>query len=479
MSLPRDKIISNRDCRCSECGREMSKAKKVHRGNRFCETCYARMFKRNICPGCQNFARLPIFDPEAVCRMCEVRLPCIRCNRSGLKVGKLTVAGPVCASCAPHFRTPSPCERCSKPSTALVRTEVERTILRCCPTCRSAIRTSTCSACRRARVIVTQTGPALCKKCYELGEVACPICSREMPAGRGNACEECEWKASFERRLKSLPGAAASDQTKQDFEDFAHWLSAHRGAHYAALNMKRYLSFFEEVGALWPEFPSYENLVDHFGAERLRRVRTVIRWLNESSRIAIDATVRERVSDRRRINRSLTFFSSGTGHEALVGYSAELEQRLADGLLQIRSVRLAISSAVQLLYVANPHGHKLPSQESLRRLLLRRPGLYASLQGFVGYLNRRYGVNLRGRFDPHWLKKASRNVGERRLMGLYAHAEDSEKFDRRWIREALRFFHGVRRIRAREIDYRPEPNGTQPGFNVTINNQEFWVPSIR
>ncbi|BCO27329.1 hypothetical protein MIZ03_2217 [Rhodoferax lithotrophicus] len=44
---------------CDECGKDVAKIWRVHKGHKFCSTCYARVFKRRMCPKCGNFAKLP------------------------------------------------------------------------------------------------------------------------------------------------------------------------------------------------------------------------------------------------------------------------------------------------------------------------------------------------------------------------------------------------------------------------------------
>ena len=97
---------TNRSATCDDCGARNGRIARVYKGIRYCPTCYKRMFKRRMCTGCGNFARLPIRIPEAVCRTCERRKPCVRCGRISDSIGKLTPYGPACKPCAPYFREP-------------------------------------------------------------------------------------------------------------------------------------------------------------------------------------------------------------------------------------------------------------------------------------------------------------------------------------------------------------------------------------
>lgn len=465
--------------RCDECRRGMTKAKKVHRGRKFCMTCYARIFKRRLCSGCGNFSRLPVFDASTVCRNCEVQKPCVRCHRSGRRIGKLTPEGPACASCAHYFREAELCEGCYTASTRLVRQEINGRMLKCCPTCISKQTKFACSSCRLPRIPVSREGPPLCKRCFALGEVPCPICTQMMPAGRVKSCLACSWDRSFEKRLENLQAGTESSQVQAAVSGFAVWLKARRGAQFAALNLQRYVPFLKELHQRWAEMPGYLVLVDHFSAEGLRRVRSVVFWLQETGQLHVDPTVREQASERRRIAHSLKVFPEGPGRTALLGYYRYLGRRLELEQLQLRSMRIALSSAVRLMFSTDAEGQRLPAQKDLLQLLRKRPGLWASLYGFVGYLNRRHSLKLTSWVDPAWLSRAAHALKESRLLELYTEGGGGEAYERRWISMALSYFHNLGRIGTRAFQYTSAEHGGHPGFSVHFRGKEYWVPAVR
>lgn len=116
------------DAGCHGCGRAMAKAKKIYKGLRYCSTCYPRLFKRRMCLGCGNHARLPIkeLNPalDAHCSACERAGACVRCGKTEFEVGMRSAYGPVCKSCIPHFRHPEPCETCGQLSQRLAISSV-------------------------------------------------------------------------------------------------------------------------------------------------------------------------------------------------------------------------------------------------------------------------------------------------------------------------------------------------------------------
>lgn len=299
-----------------------------------------------------------------------------------------------------------------------------------------------------------------------------------MPAGRVKSCVQCYWNGSFEKRLKSLQAEIAVPKLQESVVGFATWLKARRGTQFAALNLSRYLPFLEEIHEQWDEMPDYSNLVDHVGAEGLRRVRSVVIWLQETGRLHVDAAIRESSSEHRRIAHSLCVFPDGPGRKALLGYHRVLQHRLELGQLQLRSMRIALSSAVRLLFSTDAAGQRLPSQKDLLQLLRKRPGLCASLYGFVGYLNRRHSLGLSPRVEPGWLARAAHALSECRLLELYIEAGTGEMFERRWISMALSCFHELGRVGIKAFQYTSVEHEGYPGFSVLLRGREYWVPAV-
>lgn len=299
-----------------------------------------------------------------------------------------------------------------------------------------------------------------------------------MPAGRVKSCVQCYWEGSFKERLEHLQAGIAVPKLQELVAAFAAWLKARRGAQFAALNLSRYFPFLEAIHGQWMEIPSYADLVDHVGAEGLRRVRSVVIWLQETGRLHIDISARERSSENRRIAHSLGALPDGPGRKAMLGYHHVLQHRLELGQLQLRSMRIALSSAVRLLLCTDSAGQRLPSQRDLLQLLRKRPGLWASLYGFVGYLNQRHSLGLNPRIDPDWLVRAANTLRENRLLGLYAEVGSGETFERRWISMALSCFHGLGRVGIKTFMYTSSEHEGCPGFNVLIQEAEYWVPAV-
>jgi len=464
---------------CDECGREMPKAHRHHKGRRFCAICYARVFKRRMCPKCGNFARLPKNDENAVCKKCETDKPCIRCGNAEYEIGKITAYGPVCNSCAPHFREPKPCGLCGKLSSRLTRVKRTSIEVPVCPKCANRDH-GTCKACRRHRLLTeSPDGRMLCSTCLEKDKVPCFSCGNSMPAGRGKICEACYWEETFRKRLKMDQAAFSVRGMSEDFGEFGEWLLSEVGGHKSALSIHRYLPFFLEIEKQWQRIPGYLELLEWFGAEELRRVRLPMRWLNEAKAIFAVAISREEDSDRRRIEAIMSSVPDRSlASLVLIGYRSRLMDRYNASKSTLRSVRLALRPAVSLLLVADAMGNYLPNQAALDRYLLEVPGQKAAVTGFVNFLNKEYRLELLPRADENRVCEVRKKKLEAEIMTLMREIGGDKESRRKWLSAALAYFHGLPRKVGKGLKDEDITDACNGGLVVVWNRARYWVPYL-
>lgn len=277
---------------CDGCVILMSKAHRVHKALRFCSTCYPRYFESRSCPKCQVMSRLLRSDSSDVCRRCQLRRPCIRCENTEYEIGKVTEYGPVCKSCAKYF----------VPRGRALGGVASKELTTSVPNDGCLQQKGTCSSCRRHR----KRKGKLCLRCLEQGHVPCPICKELMPAGRGNACERCYWIATYSKRVQMNLAVISAPPVAEAFKNFSDWLKEQLPAQKAAITINRYFRFFLQIDTHWSEIPRYEDLLSQFSAEGLRRFRLPMKWFNECGAITVDAALREASSERRRIKSMLS-----------------------------------------------------------------------------------------------------------------------------------------------------------------------------
>lgn len=459
---------------CDECQCIATKIHRVHKGRRFCNTCYARLFKRRLCSGCGNFGRLP--EEGAKCIRCESKASCVRCKKVGKPVGLMTPDGPACASCAHHFSEPGPCERCGRLSTQLTRVLAIDPDVRCCPRC-AREGAATCPDCRHHRFLVQcNDGRMRCKLCAEKGEVQCATCTRLMPAGRKNECENCAWERSLDRRVRIHVEVFENASTRQRFNEFCQWLKNQMGAHKAALKLKHYVPFFSFLDAHPIGLPSYVFLLEHFSAEGLRRMQTPMLWLNTRYGVAGDEQLRKEHSEKRRIQEIIESTPAGVGLDALLGYRAYLLVKQGDGSTSIGSVRLSLRAAKGVLASASEQFDALPTQKSITAYLTQTPGQRATAQGFIGYLNRTHSFSLTTEVSERAVARAKNYKLETTLYALYSTGGEGEAYERTWIKTALMLLHGVNGVNKKTLSYSALAFQGVAGFNVVLKAKAYWVP---
>lgn len=464
--------------RCDECGKDVARIWRVHKGHKYCSTCYAREFKRRLCPKCGNFAKLLISDPNAICQKCQVAKPCARCGKTDYPSGKVTFYGPVCSSCAPYFRDPEPCETCGKPSRRLTRVSRLGQDQRVCPSC-ARVDHGVCEACRRHRLLEpAQDGRRLCKACRETGEVLCSTCGHPMPAGRGKQCEGCYWCGLLDKRVAMDCGAFSAPVMAEHFRVFGKWLGYDVGSHKAAISLHRYLPFFLDVEKQWRAVPEYAVLLKHFGAQRLRRVLLPMRWMQESGLVLPDDAAKEEDSDRKRITATLDKLGKGTPERRMLdGYYQSMIDNVKAEETTLRSIRLAMTPAAALLLKGAEMKRVPPSQEVLNEYLKKTPGQRAAVSGFVRYLRDKHGADV---FLPKAdveAAKMKRKKLEAELLALMQTGVEGDQFSRQWASVALAYFHGLpKKSVTAEVYENMKLASDGNGVILILKGKEYWLP---
>jgi len=464
---------------CDECGRIMDKAKRIYKGYRYCATCYARIFKSRPCPKCGNLARLPKHDSTAICSKCEKDKPCARCGKTSYKIGKITLYGPVCKSCAPHFRQAASCEKCGSLSTRLTRVKRFSHDLRLCPKCARSDH-GTCPLCRRYRFLIDlPNGQKLCKVCFEIGEIPCPSCNKLMPAGRGNICETCYWTKTCRKRMRLDQAAFTVAEMKSVFGEFVEWLIQQVGSNKAALKIHHYFPFFLDIEKQWQRVPTYSDMLSYFGAEVLRRNKLPMRWLQEKRKIEPDPVLQREDSEQRSIKTLLTSVPQGTiCARYLMSYKDHLMMRLKTGRTSLRSVRLALKPAISLLLTNDPKCETLPNQATLDQYLLNVPGQKAAITGFINFLNNELGTDFVINVNRKRVEKRRKRQLEKKIIALMRERGNDKDlgFTRKWLQIAMEYFHDVRvPVRSNLTWYKDEQ---EEWITVIWNGQSYPIPAI-
>nr|WP_314492555.1 hypothetical protein [uncultured Pseudomonas sp.] len=296
-----------------------------------------------------------------------------------------------------------------------------------------------------------------------------------MPAGRISECESCYWTALLSKRV-AINVNGLNTVLGEAFKAFSLWLLERSGPHKAALSINEHYLFFRELEVAWGAVPSYDQLLDHFGAAKLRRAENSMRWLSESGQVNISAESRENHTEQRRIEGVLAELEDGWSRQILSGYYAILSSRVSRQATDLRSVRLALRAATNFLKTARLAQGAKPGMKALESFWRGSPGQIAAVTGFVGYLNKTYGLQLEPKPEKRWLRGVKKAKAERELVVLLRD-QDQEGFEARWITKALAYFHDLSRVNRKTLVYRAETFEDTEGFSVQHGSIQLWVPS--
>tara|TARA_Y100001954_G_scaffold239514_1_gene314988 strand:+ start:18935 stop:19759 length:825 start_codon:yes stop_codon:yes gene_type:complete len=261
----------------------------------------------------------------------------------------------------------------------------------------------------------------------------------------------------------------------EHFETFGKWLGGHSGYKKASLTIHRYLPFFKDIESRWSSIPRYPSLLAAYGVSRLRQQLLPMKWMVENDLIQIDLSLKAEATENRLIQNILGSLSEGKVKNVLLEYHGILNQSYNQSVISLRSVRLALQPATQLLSEANRHNRIVPNQSDIFSLLHRVPGQRNALSKFVGFLNKKFGESLR---LPPPTKKAfdaRRKRFKEELIRLLVEQDGSLKYKKRLLGVALAYFHDLPLIIGQTHLHivKSDPSG---GLTLQFKGQNYWLP---
>ena len=307
-----------------------------------------------------------------------------------------------------------------------------------------------------------------------LGEKACSQCQQLMPAGYGKICESCYWQGLLQKR--TVISCEALKIYSSRFGLFASWLGDEVGAHKAAISVNRYLAFFIEIEKSFNSFPNYEELLNHFGAAKLRKVELPMRWMEFLGLIDVNAELREDNTEQRRISALLAKFDAETSERRLLnGYYQILLVDLKHSKTTLRSIRLSLSPASSLLAMSS--GMKLmpPNQKALDAYLHKSAGQRAAVSGFVNYLRDVHEVDIKiPKLDSGKAKRNRMKKLEAEMLAIMK-VGGSLGLNREWLSVALAYFHGLPKKVGKTVTDENILDSGDGGVTILFNGLRYWV----
>lgn len=274
---------------CDNCGRQVEKMHRFHKGKGYCSSCYVSQFRPIPCSNCSGTARMHRRDSAApLCGACQrAGRACVRCGVAvlvaGKKVGDEAVA---CPSCAPHFREKESCGGCGRLSSRLVWSGEGDILLRMCPSCSNQATHATCTYCRRHRLVAgaTEAGASFCAQCGSSGEAwhHCPECQQVVRGPGQGRCRACiNWHV-LKREAKLIAVTFAGRWVVQLLDGFVcRLMELDPNGPQLPRTLRSHFPFFSSLDERFssPDHVLPSTLLDHFTVAGLRRHLLAVRYI--------------------------------------------------------------------------------------------------------------------------------------------------------------------------------------------------------
>ena len=119
---------------------------------------------------------------------------------------------------------------------------------------------------------------------------------------------------------------------------------------------------------------------------------TVLRWLVDTDQIIVDEKLKDRLAEKSYIENALSVFAEIP--KCLYMYHKFLLDKQTKKSTVTRTIRLALTPAIDICTTYKVLGSETPTQEQIERYLADKQGQYSNLYGFVTFLNREYELKL-------------------------------------------------------------------------------------
>ena len=379
---------------CDECGRLTPKPTRIHLGNDYCSTCYARTFVRRTCGTCAGNVRVHKNAVEPfVCGACERRERlCLRCGKPAPIAGRLVDGGAVCGSCAPHYSEIQDCPQCAKPSSRLSRSPSQGIRTKVCDGCRAKATHASCSRCRRFRPVAERLadGKAVCASCLPGSEQAhpCPDCGSEVLGSGTGRCRFCINRAVVRSDASKVAPTLEGVWCQTLWSAYVeHRLSEQPDSPMLRKNLQKDVEFFRLLGATFKtrEQACAAGLGRAVSSKVLRKHLVASRFVVRDDSPDDVTMHREARVESERICNVLARAESKPYASILSDY----RRWLGEQHTLARTMRMYLTTAQVFCEAVKAREEGPWSQDAIVVFLRRHAGLAANLGRFVTFCQRR------------------------------------------------------------------------------------------
>ncbi|AAU38620.1 MULTISPECIES: hypothetical protein [Pasteurellaceae] len=435
-SMKITKIRPQKRNSCSICGK--AQVTRKFQEEYYCANCYAQWFKKKTCKQCGQLKR--IHREGELCLECEKLTDCVRCGKTSgtFEIGMISRYGAVCSSCTRYFREEIECSECGKMTRDRYRSLVTNESV--CLQCYRRYTFATCKNCRRYRKVHNQE-KQLCKKCDEKLLSTCSKCKGEMPSGYGNVCPDCARRSLLFNMIRLNGHILRNKAVKTAYKKFIFWYMRKCGISVVLHKGSDFMRFFIDCDDIWQKIPDYAELVTHFKPNGLRANLTVLRWLLDTNQVVVDEALKDDLAEMQRIQSLFNKLKESI--PCIASYYKLLQRRYDDGKTSLKSVRLALQPAIDL--ISSQAVTDYPTQEQLNNYLSEKTGQIAAITGFINHLKSAYRRELKidRKLIQQMKAKQLKKHYSKRLVELYKQTELTTAEQMDLLSVVLYSLHGI------------------------------------
>ncbi len=425
----------------------------------------------------------------------NTHLTCVRCERDlnsiSKKLWRNSPEGKCCYLChRKYFASLKTCHVCHQQRRDIATRSILKELLfapevtQCCLSCYEKLRLNraTCTSCKRHRVLDDNQ---LCSKCATNAKSQCLRCQVEIPLGRGKHCMDCEKKLVFERRIPQNKAQIQSNELQTLYQAFCEYLLKEHDNIHTVKEFNKYLEFFIACDKQWGYLPDYDKLVSHFKTEGLRTYLRLLRWLESTSHIAVNLTIKDTIAEQERIKSLLAKFTHVPS--VVQDYHDELLKQVDSGKTSLKTMRLSLQPVVDLYLMCKLLGDQIPSKHNFDAYLIKKPGQYNSLSKFINYIKKNINPTLvvdRPNKEDVADEKHKELLRERvrHEKAMIKIINSSTKLQTKesilaWIQHAMVVFHDRKvSIKTARTFEQIDDNPKERLVLYKFNDKEYWLP---
>lgn len=409
--------------------------------------------------------------------------PCLRCGKTEYAIAKTLENGTVCGSCITYFQTYDSCSECGddmyQTSNRRLPDGTKRLLCNKCYTKYLPV----CSSCgyRRKALSFTLRKKPLCKFCAVEVTRKCTKCSQKFPAGQGRICQTCHYQQTLDKKVAFIAGSLT--HLSECFVGFSEWLLNRRELLFTATHIQNYQLYFYQIDELYEELqrmPSYEELLNRFRQATGKKYLLIHLFLNDSNLIIIDKSITDKYANFNLMEKQLAVFEIDTmQYKIIQEYYTYLRNKLKEGQIQLRSVRLALTPAIKFLQYCQNFKDSKPSMYILEGYLWLYTGQRATITEFINFLAKQYSYDLEITKIPKTTLKrpnVSHQILKGRVVQLLQNPQIIQKKVQYFYAAIFGYFHWVyipQNVFITHNNFHFSKNGN---FYIRMSGHIFYIP---